>query len=267
MKEKLVLVFKIIAIAVLLVAIGLVCFGAIKARTDKIQNPIVTFEIENYGNVKIELYPEYAPNTVTNFIKLVQSGFYNGKVIHGEDTLCMYVGRNSDGTIEDPTLSRIDSSIAGGSEQDTKYQIFGEFVVNGYEQNTLRHEKGIVTMMRSDYTQQMATLAEQSYNSANAQIGIIMNDEEGRNINGLYAGFGKIVEGLDIIERIYNEVEIEEKTEEETASTSIDAYKNKPVIKNATVDTFGYDYGVPETLEYFDYQAYMTELLNQYYTK
>lgn len=266
MKEKLILTLKIIAILAIVIAIGLICFNAVKAKTEKIQNPIVTLEIENYGNVKIELYPEYAPNTVANFIKLVQAGYYNEKVVYGEDDLCLYVGRQADGTIDEPTLSKIDSSIESGSEADTKYQIFGEFVANGYEKNTLRHEKGIVSMIRSDYTQQMSTLSEESYNSATTQIGVIMNDEEGRNLNGLYAAFGKITEGLDIVEKIYNEAIIEEKTEEEASSSSIDAYANKPVIKNATVDTFGVDYGVPETLEYFDYQAYMTDLINQYYS-
>ncbi len=264
MKEKLILTLKIIAIIIIVIAIGLICFNAIKAKTDKIQNPIVTLELENYGNVKIELYPEYAPNTVANFIKLVESGHYTDKVIYGEDSLCMYLGRKSDGTIDEPTLSKVDSSIASGSEEDTKYQIFGEFVANGYEENTLRHGKGIVSMIRSDYTQQMSSLSSESYNSATSQIGIIMNDEDGRNLNGLYAAFGKIVEGLDIIEKIYNEAEVEAKGEDDTSS--IDEYTNKPVIKSATVDTFGYDYGSPETLDYFDYQEYMTNLINQYYS-
>lgn len=265
MKEKLILTLKIIAIIIIVIAIGLICFNAVKAKNEKVQNPIVTLEIENYGNVKIELYPEYAPNTVANFIKLVQAGYYNDKVVYGEDTLCLYMGRNSDGTMDEPTLSKIDSSIESGSEADKKYQIFGEFVANGYERNTLRHEKGVVSMIRSDYTQQMSTLSEESYNSATSQIGVIMNAEEARNLNGLYAAFGKIIEGLEVVEEIYNLAEVETKTEEE-ASSSIDAYVNKPIIKNVTVDTFGYDYGVPETLEYFDYQEYMTELINQYYS-
>lgn len=264
MKEKLKIFVKVIAIVIILVAICAICFFAFKAKTEKIANPVVSFEIENYGNVKIELYPEYAPNTVANFVKLVESGYYNDKVMYGKDTMCLYAGRSADGSVQEPTLSLIDSLVEKGSEKDVKYQIFGEFVANGFEKNALRHEKGIVSMIRSDYTGQMPTLVEESYNSANSQIGIIMNEESARDLNGLYAGFGRVIEGLDIIEKIYNETEIEEKTEENTSS--IDAFKTKPVIKNVTVDTFGVNYGTPETVEYFDYQAYMTDLINQYYS-
>ncbi len=73
----------------------------------------------------------------------------------------------------------------------------------------------------------------------------------------------RLIEGLDIVEKIASESQIEEKTEEN--ASDMDVFVTKPVIKNATVDTFGNDYGVPQTVEYFDYQAYMSEILSQYY--
>lgn len=254
-------VWTIIAIIAVLI-IGVVAYNAINKMFGEVNHPEATFEIENYGTVKMELYPEYAPNTVANFIKLVEAGYYNNKVIYSKDDICVYLGRNTDGTTEEPTLSKINSGIEAGTENDKKYQIAGEFVANGFERNTLRHEKGIVTMIRSDYTSQMPTLAEQSYNSANSQIGIITSDDA-RDLNGVYAGFGRIIEGLDIVEKIASESQIEEKTEEN--ASDMDVFVTKPVIKNATVDTFGNDYGVPQTVEYFDYQAYMSEILSQYY--
>jgi peptidyl-prolyl cis-trans isomerase B (cyclophilin B) len=262
MKDKIMISLKIVTIILIVIAIAGIIYSAVKAKTEKVQNPVVTFEIENYGNVKMELYPEYAPNTVANFIKLIEAGYYNNKVIYSKDDICVYLGRNTDGTTEEPTLSKINSGIEAGTESDKKYQIAGEFVANGFERNTLRHEKGIVTMIRSDYTSQMPTLAEQSYNSANSQIGVITSDDA-RDLNGVYAGFGRIIEGLNIVEKIASESQIEEKTEEN--ASDMDVFVTKPVIKNATVDTFGNDYGVPQTVEYFDYQAYMSEILSQYY--
>lgn len=253
----------VVLIIGLLVALGFLGYGIYNKFIKTNTNPIVTFEIENYGTVKVELYPEYAPNTVADIIKLVENGFYNGKVIYGKDTLCMYVGRAEDGTVPVPTASMIDSSIVAGSEDDIEYQIKGEFVANGYEDNKLSHEKGVVSLIRYDYTQQFSDLVDESYNSGNAQLGIMIDNA--RDLNGLYAAFGKIVEGLDIIEKIANESAIVELEEGET-STGIDEFSNKPVITNATVDTFGKDYGTPTYEEYFDYQEYLTNILSQYYS-
>ena len=253
----------VIVIVLLLAAIGFLGYGIFNKFIVKVQNPVVTFEIENYGNVKLELYPEVAPNTVANFIKLAQNGFYNGKVIYGKDTLCLYVGRLEDGTVPNPTASMVDPNVEKGSENDIEYQIKGEFVANGFEQNTLSHEEGIISLIRYDYTQQMPGLHEESYNSGNSQLGIMVTNA--RDLNGLYAGFGKVVEGLDIFKKIAESSEIKP-VEEGKTSSGIDEFMTKPVIKNVIVETYGKDYGIPEYEKYFDYQEYLTDMLSQYYS-
>ena len=119
----------------------------------------------------------------------------------------MYAGRDTEGNAINPKISLIDDSIEAGTDADYEYTIPGEFVVNGYEQNTLRHEKGVISLIRNDYTQYVASLSKESYNSGNAQIGIMMSDSA-TTLNGVYAAFGKITEGMDVLEKIYNEVEI-----------------------------------------------------------
>lgn len=261
-------VWVIIAIAVFLL-IGLFVYNTAIRTNNDVEHPEITFEIENYGTVKMELYPEYAPNTVANMIKLVESGYYNNKVIYGKDDICLYVGRDSEGEDEAPTMSVISSEIEKDSEADYKYTIAGEFVANGFEQNTLRHEKGIITLIRNDYTQYISGLAEESYNSGNAQIGIMMS-ENSSALNGAYAAFGKVTVGLDILENIYNNAEMQtsETTEEteETSTDDIEQFATYPVITSATVDTKGEDYGMPETQEAFDYESYMYDLMSTYYS-
>ena len=256
-------ILAVVLIIVLLVILGFLGYGIYNKFIVKTQNPVVTFEIENYGNVKLELYPEVAPNTVANFIKLAENGFYNGKVIYGKDTLCLYVGRLEDGNVSNPTVSMIDSSVETGSEEDIEYQIKGEFVANGYEANNLSHEEGVISMIRYDYTQQIPDLVEESYNSGNSQLGIMITNA--RDLNGLYAAFGKVTEGMDIFKKIADESKIKE-LESEEAATGIDEFETKPVIKSVTVETYGKDYGIPEYEEYFDYQEYLTEMLSQYYS-
>ena len=137
-----------------------------------------------------------------------------------------------------------------GIDEDIEFQIDGEFVVNGYEENVLSHEEGVLTMIRYDYTQQIPTLTTESYNSGNAQLGIMINN--GRSLNGLYAGFGKIINGMDIVKKIVADTQIVEVPEEE--KTGIDEFSTKPVIKSVTVDTFGKNYGVPYYEEFFDFE-------------
>lgn len=263
MKNKLKKVLLIILIIVLIAICGVLLVQYIRSLTEKVKNPILTLEIENYGNVKIELYPEYAPNTVKNIIKLAENGYYDGKVLYGTDEISVYVGRNSEGKIDYPTLSTLDESVS--EEDDYEYEIKGEFVANGFEANTLRHEKGTVSMIRADYTQIFgSTLLEQSYNSGSSQFTILTQDS--RNLNGMYAAFGKVIEGMDIIEKIYNlEKEVIENESEETQdSSSIEKFATMPTITKATVDTFGINYGYPEVNEAFDYDAYLQQILSQY---
>lgn len=263
-------VWIIVAIATLLL-IGGVVYNRVCLASQEVKKPEATFEIENYGTVKMELYPEYAPNTVANFIKLIESGYYNNKVIYGKDEICLYAGRDEGGELVNPTIGLISEDIEAGSEKDYDYTIPGEFVANGFTQNTLRHEKGVITLIRNDYTQYFSNLAEQSYNSGNAQLGIMMSDESS-SLNGAYAAFGKITEGLDILEKIYNEAEMKpaETNEDGTTSESsdgIDQFANYPKIVSASVDTHGENYGMPETEEAFDYNTYMYNLMSSQYNQ
>lgn len=220
MKKLQFVIWIIVAIALVL-GIGLFVYNRIMMETKGDSYPEVTFELENFGTVKMELYPQYAPNTVANFIKLVESGYYNDKVFFGRDEVCIYIGRTQDGEVVDPTSDLVTEKTEEGAEA-YKYEISGEFVANGFEANTLRHEKGIVSLIRKDYTSAFPTLYQQSYDSGNAQIGIMMGEKAG-NLNGSYAAFGKIIEGMEIIEKLYNdEVVVSKATTEvpdETANT------------------------------------------------
>lgn len=270
MKDKIKLFVSIIVLIAVILLLGLIGYGTFWRLTDNTTHPEVAFEIENYGTVKMELYPEYAPNTVANFIKLVEKGYYNGKVLYGKDDMCMYLGRNSSGEIDAPKTSLIFDDVEEGSEKDFEYTISGEFVANGFDQNTLRQDKGVVTLLRNDYTQYISSLYQESYDSGNSQISIMMTDNA-NNLNGAYAGFGKITEGFEIVEKIYNESKIKQEVNEETGEPvenedGIEMFETYPVIKSATVDTHGENFGLPQVVEAFDYNAYMSELLSSYYS-
>ena len=227
-----------------------------KANTIK-KNPTFEMVVENYGTIKGELYPEYAPNTVANFIKLAQNGFYNGKTFHRTIPDFMIQGGdpNGDGT-GGAKLSDLDSSL--GSDA---YSIKGEFVLNGFTQNKLKHEKGVLSMARSDYSSLGKTsITKEGYNSGSCQF-FIMNADN-TSIDGQYAAFGKVTEGLDIVDKIANvEVETRETNSEDTTKTA-DKPVNPPKITSLTVETYGADYGMPETQKPFDYYSYM---MQQYY--
>ena len=257
-----------IALAIFAFALcAFICTNIVLAKTHEVKNPVATLEIENYGTVKIELYPEYAPNTVANFINLINKGFYTGKVFYGKDVNAIYAVKTADGEEAEPTMSLVDSTIEAGSDSDVKYQINGEFVANKFEQNTLKHEKGVVSMLRENYSAYFG-LTEQGFNSGSSHFQIML--ENNRNLNGMYAAFGKVTEGLDIVEKIFNsEVEsvAEDANEEvDTSSNKISDFATPAVIKSATVETYGVDYGVPEVHEAFDYSAFLQTYFNQYNT-
>lgn len=206
-------------------------------------------EIADYGTVKLELYPEYAPNTVTNFVKLVQEGYYDGLTFHRTIPEFMIQGGDKDGT--------------GAGKTD--FTIPGEFAANGYK-NTLKHEKGVISMARADYTSY--GLAEEGYNSAATQFFIMTEDSQ--NLDGYYAAFGKVIEGQEIVDKISN-VEVvyrsenlaegEEAPKDEEGNTiNSDLPVNPPVITKITVDTFGVDYGEPTRQEPFDLNQYFMNL-------
>lgn len=254
----------IIAIAAFLL-LGGVVYNLARAVNEEIVHPEVTFEIENLGTVKMELYQEYAPNTVANIIKLVENGYYTDKVIYGKDEIVLYMGVDSDGNEEVPQASLVNPDITAGSDEDFSYSISGEFSLNGFDQNTLCHEKGVVTLVRKNYG---SSLLEQGYNSGVSKLGVIMKDTAA-SLNGSYAAFGKITEGLELLENYCDTQdiiapEVDEETGEETGS-GIDEFVDKLVIKSATVDTHGIDMGVPEMVEYFDYDEYIYQLFSAQY--
>lgn len=236
MKTKNIIV--IIAIILVLALIAFLGYGYYQKFIKKVQNPIVTMEIEGYGTIKIELYPDMAPNTVANFITLAQRGFYNGLTFHRTIPNFMIQGGDKQGNGKgSPYLSDIMENV----EKDSKYSIKGEFSANGYTKNALRHEEGVISMARSDYS--AYGLTEAGYNSAGSQFFIMTKDTS--SLNGLYAGFGRVIEGMDVVHAIENVEVVTRTSTEENADKPV----NPPVIKSVTVETFGVNYGIPETLE------------------
>lgn len=238
------LTVSIIALIFVLILASFLGYGYYQKATFKLQRPIVSMEIEDYGTIKIELYPDMAPNTVKNFIKLINEGYYNGLTFH---------------RVEESLIQGGDT--AGDGSGQTEYAINGEFSENGYD-NTLKFERGTVGLARQDYTYYSSLnpdLVEEGYNSGCAQFFIMADDEE--SFNGYYAAFGKVIEGMDIVDEI-TKLETEVETDEETGETSETTKPvNPPVISNVTVETFGVEYGEPETHETFDINSYLMQAL------
>ena len=168
-------------------------------------NPIVTFEMENGDIMKAELYPEIAPNTVNNFVSLVQKGFYDGLIFHRVIRGFMIQGGCPNGT-----------GMGGPG-----YSIKGEFSQNGFA-NDLAHTAGVLSMARAMHP-----------DSAGSQFFIM--HKAAPHLDGAYAAFGKITEGMDIVNKI--------------AETETD-FRDRPLdeqqIKSMTVDTQGVEYPEPE---------------------
>ena len=169
------------------------------------QNPIVTIEMDDGGKMVVELYPEVAPNTVNNFVSLVKSGFYDGLIFHRVIPGFMIQGGCPQGT-----------GMGGPG-----YTIKGEFTGNGF-QNDLKHERGVLSMARAMHP-----------NSAGSQFFIMV--EEAPHLDGQYASFGKIIEGMNVADAIVNQ-----------PTDRMDRPKSEQRIKCMTVDTFGVDYPDPE---------------------
>ena len=171
------------------------------------QNPIITFEMENGDIMKAELYPQVAPNTVNNFISLVNKGFYDGLIFHRVINGFMIQGGDPEGT-----------GMGGPG-----YGIKGEFAQNGFA-NDLKHSAGVLSMAHSMMP-----------NSAGSQFFIMHKDAP--HLDGAYAAFGKIIEGMDVVNKI--------------AEVATD-YSDRPMedqrMKTVTVETFGVDYDEPETV-------------------
>ena len=168
-------------------------------------NPIVTIEMENGGVIKAELYPEIAPNTVNNFISLINKGFYDGVIFHRVIPGFMIQGG-------DPL---------GRGTGGPGYCIKGEFTGNGFK-NDLHHSAGVLSMAR--------TMAP---NSAGSQFFII--HEDAPHLDGQYASFGKVIEGMDVVDAIAN-----------TKRDFNDKPRQEQKMKHVTVETFGVEYPEPE---------------------
>lgn len=259
-QNKILTIIMIIAIIAVIVAIAFLGYGIYRKGSFKAQNPVATIQIENYGTIKVELYPDQAPNTVTNFIKLANNGFYDGLTFHRTIPDFMIQGgdKQGDGT-GTPTLKDLDETL-----ESKNYAIEGEFIANKYE-NTLKLERGVIAMARSDYSSISSSLATQGYNSAGSQFFIVQEDQEA--LNGMYAGFGKVIEGLDIVDKIantevyYRSADLQEGEEapkdENGNELSSDMPKEKPIITSIRVETYGVEYGMPKTIEPFNYYNWL----------
>ena len=170
-------------------------------------NPIVTFEMADGKSFKAELYPEKAPNTVNNFLSLVKKGFYDGLIFHRVIAGFMIQGGCPDGT-----------GMGGPG-----YSIKGEFAANGVT-NDLKHTEGVLSMARAMHP-----------DSAGSQFFIMHKTSP--HLDGSYAAFGKVIEGMDVVNKI--------------AEVRTD-YSDRPMeeqkMKKVTVETFGVDYPEPETV-------------------
>lgn len=170
------------------------------------QNPVVTFET-SAGTIKAELYPEVAPNTVNNFISLIKSGFYDGTIFHRVIPGFMIQGGDPEGT------------GMGGPD----YSIRGEFSDNGF-QNDLKHSRGVLSMARTMMP-----------NSAGSQFFLMVADAP--HLDGQYAAFGKVTEGMDAADKIVS-----------ARRDRSDRPKEDQTMIKVTVETFGKDYPTPEKM-------------------
>ena len=168
-------------------------------------NPIVTFEMENGRKFKVELYPDKAPNTVNNFISLVKKGYYDGLTFHRIISGFMIQGGDPNGT------------GTGGPG----YHIPGEFAINGFKLNDLSHVRGVISMARAQHP-----------DSAGSQFFVM--HEDANYLDGAYAAFGKVIEGMDVVDEI--------------ATTKTD-WHDRPYetqkMKQVSADTFGVVYDEP----------------------
>ncbi len=244
----------IIALILVIVIIATLGYGYYKGATMEVKNPIATMEVENFGTIKIELYPEYAPETVANFIALSNRGFYDGLTFHRIVKDFMIQGGDKEGTGQG-SVTLADLKDDG---DETAYNIKGEFISNGFNKNKLKFEEGIIGMARGDYTSYSPNLTKESYNSGGSQFFIMTKNNT--SLNGYYTAFGKVIEGLDIVHKI-EEVEVKAKEtegeESQEANAEVSTPVNPPKITSIKVETFGEDYGLPETLEPFDYMSWM----------
>lgn len=215
------------------------------------QNPVVTMEMTSGDIVKIELYPKVAPTTVENFIDLIEKGFYDGLTFHRLIPAFMAQGGDPSG----------DGTGGPG------YNIKGEFNENGFK-NEITHEIGVISMARTSEP-----------NGAGSQFFIVTDESSYLSLDGKYAAFGKVIEGMDAVYSIVNEKVHRTEIDNDVMLAAYDAYSeiqstgtvtseqeqainayyaqqaeldrpiNPPTIKKMTVETFGVDYDEPERIK------------------
>ena len=168
-------------------------------------NPIVTIEMQDGGVIKAELYPDIAPQSVRNFVTLIKQGFYDGLIFHRVISGFMIQGGDPDG------------NGTGGPG----YHIYGEFRQNGFD-NRLKHTRGVLSMARAMMP-----------NSAGSQF--FLMHEDAPHLDGGYAAFGKVIEGMDVVDRIAN-----------TRTGANDRPISPQVMKKVTVETVGEEYPEPK---------------------
>ena len=211
MKKRL---YQCIALLLPLLLVGCGKKAAPEEDTMNAQNPIATITMEDGGVIKLELYPEIAPNTVKNFIHLANSGFYDGVIFHRVIEVFMIQGGDPDGR------------GTGGPG----YRIKGEFSNNNHK-NDLSHERGVISMARQGNPYFPAS----AYNTAGSQFFIMHADSD--FLDGDYAAFGKVIEGMDVVDRIAT-----------TETDGSDRPLETQTMQNVRVDTFGVDYGEPDRI-------------------
>lgn len=203
----------------LLILGSIVCFGILagcsgKKENDKVEssshekNPIATINIKDFGTVKVELYPNVAPNTVDNFVSLANKGYYDGLIFHRIIDGFMIQGGDPTGT------------GTGGPG----YTIEGEFSKNGFK-NDLKHEKGVISMARTN-----------SPDTAGSQFFIMTEDAV--HLDGQYAAFGKVIEGLDVIEKVGK-----------VQTGANDKPVSDVIIESITIDSMGEEYSEPQIIK------------------
>ncbi len=238
------LILSIIVLIFVLILGGFLVYGYYQKATYKLQRPIVSMEIKDYGIIEIKLYPDMAPNTVKNFIKLINDGYYNGLTFHRvEESLIQGGDKSGDGTGQ------------------TELSINGEFKENGYD-NELKFERGTLGLARQDFTYYSSIspdLVEKGYNSGYAQFFIMTKDVDA--FDGYYTAFGKVIKGIEIVDKLTELETITEKNEQTGENTKTTKPVNPPVISNISVDTFGVTYGEPKTHETFDVNSYLMQKL------
>ena len=203
--KKLLTVLAALLTALLLGGCGLIENTATPTRDPNVQNPVATITMESGAVMTAELYPEYAPNTVANFIELANSGFYDGISFHR--------------VVKGFVIQAGKASTAGRDELD--YKIVGEMKNNDFAQNTLKHVKGVLSMAR----------VSGDYNSASSQFFIVVADAPDY-LDDEYAAFGALTgDSIDVAEKI-----------SKVAVDSNDQPINAQVIASIRVETFGEEY-------------------------